>query len=222
MVGKKKESQNPTYFSLYTIPTCPTNTKKLAIFGSTHLPRLTERSDVDEEVEIMVDSGLRHRRIMDHTFPVLVDFDPHFRLGNLLRNEGGDVRLEPSGPDAHDDQADEKDGQGATGVVPEEGRNGGAGQDDMADDGDGERQGDGVEPTEVGIRDVGTEQWGAIDPELVEGADAGGGTLALAERARLAIGEACSGGGAGRKGLLDEIGDCDNPSIQGHGTVTAI
>lgn len=160
----------------------------------------------------MIDSGLCHHRIVDHPVSMLVHFDPHRRLGNLLSNKGRDIRLESSCPDAHDDQADEKDGQGATRVGTEEGWNGGAGQDDMPDNGDDERDSYGVEPTEIGIRDVGTEQRGAINPELVEGANAGGSTLPFAERSRLTIGEACSGCGPGRKGLLDEIGDCEDSS----------
>ena len=76
----------------------------------------------------------------------------------------------------------------------------------MADNRNSERDANGLVSTPMSIRNVGTEEWNAVNPELVECTNTGRGTLTLAERARLAA-KASSSFGAIRKLLLDEVGD---------------
>lgn len=52
----------------------------------------------------------------------------------------------------------------------------------MTDDGNGERNCDCVEATEISIRNISTEQRNQVDPELVKGANAGRSPLALSKR----------------------------------------
>jgi hypothetical protein len=79
----------------------------------------------------------------------------------------------------------------------------------VTEDGDSAGDTDGLVTAPVGISHIGAEERKYIDPELIESADTSGNTLALVERARLAIGEASTGARSIGKGLLDEVGDCE-------------
>jgi hypothetical protein len=74
----------------------------------------------------------------------------------LLCDEGGDVGLEATGAETHDDDGDDKTAEGTVGMVDDSG-NGGNNEEDMADEGYGGRDTDGLEATPSCVGHVGAK-----------------------------------------------------------------
>lgn len=184
--------------------------------GVGHGELTDQGTDVDKHVEVVVDAGQGDSGIDDDTLSV-DGGDAHPVLGDLLGNEGGNVGLETSGSETHDDQSDHEAAQGAVGIVHDLG-DGGNGQDDVAEHSNADGVEDGLETTEVGIGDVGSEQRQDIGPEGVEGGDVEGNLLAETETTGLGFVAAWVEGSTGGSWPLlgDEVGDESRDTIPGH------
>lgn len=136
--------------------------------GVGHAELAGKGTDVDEEVEPVVDSGGGDGRVDNDALSGLEGPDVHVLVGDLLGDERRDVGLETTGADTHDDQTDDEAAQRRV-SVGHDGWNGRDGQDDVANDGDADGHPDSTETTEVSIGDVGTKERDQINPELVEG-----------------------------------------------------
>ena len=125
--------------------------------------------------------------------------------GVLLSNEWGDVGLETSDSDTHDDNTDGESCNSAA-WVDNNWWNSGHDQDDVTDDGDEDGELNGHVATEILISDIGTEKWHNVRPEGVEGGESSGRTLSHVEGTRLS-GETGAGVGSWRKRSLNEVDD---------------
>jgi hypothetical protein len=130
--------------------------------------------------------------VVDDTLAVRLFAHDELAQGNLLGDEGGDVGLEATGANAHNDKADEEGGKGVVGLGDDRG-DGRDDEDDVAGDGNGEGHADGLVPAEILVGQVGAKEGDEVDPELVEGSNAGGSVLAHVQGAGLAISAASAG-----------------------------
>lgn len=133
---------------------------------------------------------------------------------DLLGNERGNVALECSGTNAHDDDCNGKAGNCAVRVL-DDARNGGDDEQDVSEERDSDGHADSLVAAPVRIRDVRPEKWHHVDPEAVEGRQAGRRALAQAKGTALAVLATRSRMGAGRQLLLDEIGEDNGGAIVG-------
>lgn len=62
------------------------------LLGVNHADLADQGADVDEEVEVHVDTRSGKRRVDNHTLSLLGDPDEHLALAVLLSNEGRDGR----------------------------------------------------------------------------------------------------------------------------------
>jgi hypothetical protein len=101
--------------------------------------------------------------------------------GVLLSNKGGDVALESTSSEAHNDKGDDESRKGAIGMRDGR-RDGREHEENVAKEADDEEDTDGLEATELGVCDDGTNDGGEVSPELTEVAESGGGLLAASKR----------------------------------------
>jgi len=138
-------------------------------FSVDHGNLTNKGTNVDEEVEIVVDTGHGDSRIDNNTL-ALDNLDAHLLLGNLLGNKGRNVGLESTGSEAHDQDSENKDTEGGVGLVEDLGSRGGN-EDEMTNFSNNDRVEDSLEATEVGVGNPGSEEGADIDPESVEGGE---------------------------------------------------
>jgi hypothetical protein len=80
-----------------------------------HADLTNEGTDVDEEVEPVVNTGDSDSRVNNDTLGT-AGLNAHLLLGNLLGDKRGDVGLESSRSKTHDDESENKDTEGSVGV----------------------------------------------------------------------------------------------------------
>jgi len=134
----------------------------------------------------------------------------------LFGQERGDVGLEETGTNAKDDETDREHTNGCVGVDNDRWRGRGS-ENDVTNDGDQDGDLDGLEATEVGVSDVGTDKWHQVGPELVKSGKTGRSSLTHAQSTRLTS-KAGAGRGTLREILLNKVGDCNLLDLAVKGT----
>lgn len=154
-----------------------------------HANLANESANVNEEVEIMVNSALSDCWIVDDALAGGQLFHDHLLERDLLGDQGRDVGLERACADAHNDQTDQESGERVVWVSDDrwDGRDH---KDDMTGDSNSQGNANGLVAAKIFICDIGTEKGDKIHPELIKGSDTSGGTLMHIERSRLSIGSA--------------------------------
>ena len=135
----------------------------------------------------------------------------------MLGDKGGNVGLECSSSETHDDDTENEDTERSVGVFDDRGSSGGD-KDQVTNLGDKDGVENGFETTEVGIGDPGSEQRADVDPEGVEGGQTESDLLAHVQGTRLGFSIAGIKRGARRRcqGLGDEVGIDGDGSIVTH------
>lgn len=152
------------------------------VFLRVHHADLTRQSaEVDEQVEVMVDTGLGNCWVDKHFLALLRGIDVDTLHLDLLNNERRDVWFETTGSETHDDQTEHEDAE-CGGSIGDDWWDGGDDQDDVADNCDADTDADGLVASPVLVGHVGSKQWQEVDPETVEGVDGIGGLWSFAER----------------------------------------
>jgi len=166
----------------------------------------SQSADVDEQVEVVVDTGRGGSRVDDDALAGGQRPDDHPLEIELLDDQGVDIGLEATGTDAHEDDADAERAEGAVGVLDDGGETGDD-EDDVAENVNHEGGADGAVAAEVAVGDPGTKERHGVLPERVEGCQGGGRALAEAEGAGLAVLNVIAGAGRRVLGelLLDEV-----------------
>lgn len=167
----------------------------------------TDRTTVDQEVEVDVDTCSSGSRIDNLLLSTLCDTDVRLLVFILLSNKWRDVRLETTGSDTHDHETNTEDGDRDVGL-DDDCRDSRHDEDDMADEGNEISPLDsGVTPP-VLISKPGTTERSDVRPELVEHGQTSGSTLAHTERARSGLFEETGTSlGAWWESLLDKVDD---------------
>lgn len=178
---------------------------------------LTDKStNVDEEVKPVVDTGDSDGGINNNTLGA-ASLDAHLLLRNLLRNERGDIGLESSSSETHDNESENENTKGSV-RVGQNGRSSGGDEDQVTDFSDQDRVEDGLEATEVGVGNPGSEKRADVDPEGVECGQREGDLLAHVESTGLGLSiigvEGRSRGGS--EWLGNEVGVYSNGSVVTH------
>lgn len=178
-----------------------------------HTDLADQCTNVDEEVEPVVDTGNGDSRVDDDAL-ALLRLDAHALLGNLLGDEGRNVGLECSGSETHDDESENEDAERGV-CLGQNGRGRGGNQDDVADLSNEDGVEDGLVATEVGVGNPCSEQRADVDPERVERGQTECDLLPEAEGTRLGVvaGRVDSGTGWRLQWLGDEVG------VDGNGTI---
>lgn len=161
-----------------------------------HANLTDKRSNVDEEVEPVVDAGGGDSRVNNDASGA-TGLNTHLLLGNLLGNEGSNVRLEGSSSETHDDETENEDAESSVGVL-EDPRGGGSDEDKVTDFSNKDGVENSLETTEVGVGNPCTEKGADVDPEGVESGQAEGNLLAHAQGTRLGFSIAGFGGSTSR------------------------
>ena len=123
-----------------------------------HADLTNQSSDVDKQVEVMVDPALSDGRVDDHTLPRGEFLDDHGSERDLLNDQGRNVGLECTSTETHDDQSEHENTK-AGAFVNDYRWNGRDNQDNVADDSDADCNTDGLVTTPVLISNVSCEQW---------------------------------------------------------------
>lgn len=181
-----------------------------------HAKLASESTNVDEEVEVVVDAGDGDSRVNNDTLAVLL-LNAHALFRDLLGNQGRNVGLERSRTKTHDENTDNECTQSAIRLVKNRGNRRDR-ENDVTDFSDNNRVDNGLEATEISISNPSTEKRTAVDPEGIEGGQGEGDLLAHAQSTRLSIVAAGVEGGTGWgfARLGDEVGVDRNGSIVGH------
>jgi hypothetical protein len=164
-------------------------------------------------VEVVVDTGDSDGGVDDDTL-ALLNLDAHLLLRNLLGDQGRNVGLEGTRSESHDEDTEDKDTEGSVGLLEDGGGRGGN-EDEVTNLGDNDRVDNGLEATEVGVSDPGSEERANVDPECVEGCEREGDLLAHTKGTSNGLGTAGVRGGSG--GRLERLGN--EVGVDGNGTV---
>lgn len=97
-----------------------------------------------------IDTRNSNRRVNNNTLARCKRNNMCFRIIHLVGNKGRDIRLETTGPSAHDEHGDDEAGEGTVRML-EHGRETGDDEDDVADHGDEDGPADGLVTTPVRI-----------------------------------------------------------------------
>ena len=149
---------------------------------------------IDHEVKVHVDAGNCHGWVDDDAFPTLLHLNVLFGVLSfiLLRDEWGHIWFEASSPKAKDDETNGEAGDGAIGVGNDLWKSG-YNEYDVANYAYEDGELNCFVATQVLIGHIGSEQWGAVGPHGVEGAQTSGCSLTHAQCTGLTI-----WGGTGR------------------------
>lgn len=146
-----------------------------------HADLTDKRTAVDAEIEVQEHTGVGDGRIHNDTLSSLLQcHNTNSGVLVLLGEEGRNVGLEEAGADTERDEANDECGQGRS-WLDNDRRSSTCGQDDMGNDRHHNGDVNGLETTEVGVSDVGTEERHHVCPKLVEESETGGYTLALSK-----------------------------------------
>lgn len=181
-----------------------------------HADLTDKRTNVDEEVEPVVDAGGGDSRVNNDASGA-TGLNTHLLLGNLLGNEGSNVGLESSSSETHDDETENEDTESSVGVLEDRG-GGGSDKDNVTDFSNKDRVENSLETTKVGVGNPCTEKGADVDPEGVEGSQAEGNLLAHAQGTGLGLRIVGVGGSASRsrEGLGDVVGVYSNGTVVTH------
>lgn len=127
----------------------------------------SERTDVDEHVEVQEDTGESDVRVRDHALSCLRVND-HTRLGLLVLfgNQRRDVRLESTSSETENNDTKNEWSNGLSAIKNRwEGRND---QQNVTDNGECNGNKDGVETSEIFIGNNGTNDGSSVCPERVD------------------------------------------------------
>ena len=186
-------------------------------FSVDHADLTNQCTDVDEQVKVVVDTGGSDSGIDNDALALGGSLDTHLLLGNLLGNERRNVGLECTSSESHDDQAENENAEGSVWLGQDMWGRGGD-EDEMTDFSDQDGVNDGLEATEIGIRNPSTEQRTAVDPEGVEGGQTEGNLLAHVEGTGLGVGGIRIQGSTSRslQRFGDEVGVDSDSAVVGH------
>lgn len=181
-----------------------------------HAELTSESTEVDEEVEVVVDTGSGGRRVDDDALTSRQGANHHSLEIKLLNNQGVDVGLETTSTDTHSDDAESEGSERTIGVLDDRGKTGDD-EKDVTDDIDTEGGTDGSVTTEPAVGNVGTEQRHGVLPESIEGRQRERGSLTQAEGTGLAILDvvASTCGGVVWQLLLNEVGEDGSGTVVG-------
>lgn len=128
----------------------------------------------------MVNTGLGDRWVDNNTLAGLESLDDQGLNWNLLNNEWRNVWLETTGSETHDNDAEDENTHGGIWLGDDwwDGRDN---QNNVTDNGDGDRDTDGLVATPVLISHVCGEEWNGVNPERVEGVDGGSDSWSLSK-----------------------------------------
>ena len=137
------------------------------MLGVNHGERSSERTTVDEHVEVDVDSCCGNRRVDDFFLSALGH--AHISLGVfvLLGNERRNVGLEAPGSNTHDDQTDGKDAKRRW-WVDNDRRDGRDDENNVTDNGDDVGILNGQVAAPVLVSEIRSEKGSQIRPKLVD------------------------------------------------------
>jgi hypothetical protein len=178
---------------------------------------LTDKStNVDEEVEPVVNAGNSDGGVDNDTLSA-AGLNAHLLLGNLLGDKRGDVGLESSSAETHDDESENENTKGGVRVGQHGWRSGGD-ENQVTNFSDQDRVQNSLEATEIGVGNPGSEKRADVDPEGVEGGQAESDLFTHVEGTRLSLFiVGVEGGSAGSgEGLGDEVGVYSNGSVVTH------
>ena len=122
-----------------------------------HSDLTDQRTNVDEQIEVHIDSRRSHDGVDNDTFAGLGVADEELVTLVLFCHKGGDVRLETASTQTHDNDSDDKACQRVVRVL-NNARNRGDDQEDMTDDSDSNRDADGLKATPSCVCDVCAKQ----------------------------------------------------------------
>ena len=191
----------------------PETDVKLAV---NHAELAGKSTDVDEEIEVVINPRSRKVRVNNDTLASGEGLDNHPGQVKLFNNQRVDVGLETTGTETHEDDTEREAGESSVRVLDNR-RKTRHDEDDVTEDIDAERIADSLETSEVAVGDVGTEKGHGILPERVEGGQTGGGTLAHAQGTGNGLLDIpvdnVTGRRSGRKRLLNEVGEDSSRTI---------
>lgn len=148
-----------------------------------HTNLANQSTDVDEEVEVMVDSALSDGRINNHLLARWHLLDDNGSQRNLLNDKRRDIWLKTTSAETHDDKTEHENTK-ASALVLDDRWDGRHDQDDVTYNSDTDGYANSLVTTPVLICDVGAEERNAVYPEGVECVDTltSDGTLAESTR----------------------------------------
>lgn len=184
--------------------------------GVNHTQLTRQGTDVDEQVEVVVDTSDGDGGVNDDTLAISLH-DLELVSLQLFNDQRRDVWLEGTSSESHDEQTNNEASQ-RTLLVIENRRDGRDDENDVTDFSDDDRVEDSLVASEVGVGNPGSKKGAAVDPESVEGGQGESDLLAHSESTGLSIlvaGVQSSTGG-GRPLLGDEVGVDLDTSIVRH------
>lgn len=145
-----------------------------------HAELADQSTDVDEHVEVVVNARLGDRWVDNDTLAGLESLDDQSLNWNLLDNEWRNVWLETTGSETHNDDTEDEGTHGSIWLGDNwwDGRDD---QDDVTNNGDADRDTNGLVTTPVLISHIGREEWNGVNPERVEGVDGGSDSWSLSK-----------------------------------------
>ena len=135
--------------------------------GVGHANLADKRTDIDEEVEPIVNPSRGDRRVDNHALAFLGRYYSHLFVWELLGNERRNVGLETTSSKTHDDQPDQECGERALAIRDDSGR-GGRNEDQMANESNTNRDDNCVKSSQERVGNPSSEKRKKKRPELVE------------------------------------------------------
>lgn len=186
------------------------------LLGVDHTNLANKSSNVDKEVEVVVNSALSDGWVDDNALSGWERLHDGMIEGNLFNNQRRNVWFEATRSGPHDDHAQHEDSEAGS-LIGDDWRDSRDDEDDVANDGNAYGDTDRLVSTPVLVCHVGTEKRHAVYPEGVECVDAISGLGALTQCARDTLVAASTGTSimvrarrtqrlGKRKGVVDKVG----------------